>query len=112
MKLDPGMHIVMHLVFFWKTGCDSQVLPSWPHQPVLPTVGGSPAAVAHGGGNSKRYGPQRQMYISPKFWFDLLFFENHDKLNIKKFFWKLLAQVYGQQQTQRDLLQYLCVGTG
>jgi hypothetical protein len=26
------------------------------------------------------------MYISPKFWFELLFFENHGKLNIKKFY--------------------------
>jgi hypothetical protein len=25
------------------------------------------------------------MYICQKFWFDLLFFENHDRLNIKKF---------------------------
>jgi hypothetical protein len=40
--------------------------------------------VAHGGRNSKRRGPQRQMYISPKFWFDQLFFKNHDKLNINK----------------------------
>jgi hypothetical protein len=57
---------------------------TWPHWPVLPTVGGSPNAVAHNGGNSKRRGPRRQMYISPKFWYDQLFFENHDKLNIKK----------------------------
>jgi hypothetical protein len=28
--------------------------------------------------------PRRHMYISRKFWFDHLFFENHDKLNIKK----------------------------
>jgi hypothetical protein len=41
--------------------------------------------VAHGGKNSKRRGPRRQMYTSTKFYFDLLFFENHDKLNIKKF---------------------------
>jgi hypothetical protein len=60
-------------------------LRSWPHQPVLPTVGDSPAAVAHSGRNSKRCRPQRQMYTFTKFCFDLLFFENHDKLNIKKF---------------------------
>jgi hypothetical protein len=58
---------------------------TWPHRPVLPTVGGSPNAVAHDSRNSKRRGPRRQIYISPKFWFDQLFFENHDKLNIKKF---------------------------
>jgi hypothetical protein len=46
---------------------------TWPHWPVLPTVGGSPNAVAHNGGNSKRRGPRRQMYISPKFWYDQLF---------------------------------------
>jgi hypothetical protein len=40
---------------------------SWPHQPVLPTVGGSPAAVAYGGRNSKRRGPRRQMYTYTKF---------------------------------------------
>jgi hypothetical protein len=56
---------------------------TWPHRPVLPTVGGSPNVVAHGGRNFKRRGSRRQMYISPKFWFDQLFFENHGKLNIK-----------------------------
>jgi hypothetical protein len=55
-----------------------------PHRPVLPTVSGSPNAVAHGGRNSKRRGPRRQAYISLKFWFDQLFFKNNDKLNIKK----------------------------
>jgi hypothetical protein len=39
--------------------------------------------VAHGVRNSKRRGPRRQMYICRKFWFEHLFFENHDKLNIK-----------------------------
>jgi hypothetical protein len=57
---------------------------AWPHRPVLPTVGGSPNVIAHGGRNSKCHGPRRQIYICRKFWFDHLFFENHDKLNIKK----------------------------
>jgi hypothetical protein len=55
---------------------------TWPHRPVLLTVGGSPNAMAHSGRNSKRRGPRCQN-ISLKFWFDQLFFENHDKLNIK-----------------------------
>jgi hypothetical protein len=59
---------------------------AWPHRTVLLTVGGSPIVVTHGGRNSERHGPRRQMYICRKFWFDHLFFENHDKLNIKKFF--------------------------
>jgi hypothetical protein len=56
----------------------------WPNRLVVPTVGVSPNVVAHGGKNSKRRGSRHQMYISRKFWFDQLFFENHDKLNITK----------------------------
>jgi hypothetical protein len=33
MKLDPGIHICMHLVFFSKTGCDT---PSSSSSPWLP----------------------------------------------------------------------------
>jgi hypothetical protein len=39
---------------------------SWPQRPVLPTVGGSLAAVAHSGRNSKRRGSRHQMYTSTK----------------------------------------------
>jgi hypothetical protein len=39
--------------------------------------------VAHGGMNSKRREPRRQIYIFRKYWFDHLFFENSDKLNKK-----------------------------
>jgi hypothetical protein len=45
---------------------------TWPHRPILPTVDVSPNVV------------RRQMYFSPKFLFDHLFFENHDKINIYK----------------------------
>jgi hypothetical protein len=53
----------------------------------------APAAVPLGGkdltprgaaAGACRRGPRCQMYISRKFSFDHLFFENHDKLNIKK----------------------------
>jgi hypothetical protein len=54
----------------------------------------APAAVPRGGrdltprgatAGACRHGVRRQMYISRKFWFDHLFSENHDKLNVKKF---------------------------
>jgi hypothetical protein len=31
MKLDPGMHIGLHLVFFGKTGVTRAVLARWPY---------------------------------------------------------------------------------
>jgi hypothetical protein len=52
------------------------------------------AAAPHGGrdlthwdaaAGAWRHGLRLQMYICRKFWFDPIFFENHDKLNIKKF---------------------------
>jgi hypothetical protein len=59
--------------------------PAWRKNP-------TPAAAHHGGrdltpwdtaAGACRRGVRRQMYICRKFWFDHLFFENHDKLNIK-----------------------------
>jgi hypothetical protein len=53
-----------------------------------------PAAVPHGGRDLTPWGAAvgtchrgvwRQMYISRKFCFDYLFFENQSKINIKKF---------------------------
>jgi hypothetical protein len=38
----------------------------------------------HGGWNSCRCGVRRQMYISQKILFSYLFFENQNKINIKK----------------------------
>jgi hypothetical protein len=74
----------MALGFPDAVGCGIRV---WPHRPVLPTVGVSPNTVGHGGRNYKRRGLRRQIYISRKFWFDHLFFENPNKLNIKKSSW-------------------------
>jgi hypothetical protein len=60
---------------------------------VLPTVGGSPAAVAHSGKDSKRRAIRRQepdavgygvrCTFIENFDSTYYFFENHDKLNIK-----------------------------
>jgi hypothetical protein len=35
MKLDPGMHIGLHLVFFGKSGVRDSLLPSGPSAPLL-----------------------------------------------------------------------------
>jgi hypothetical protein len=56
MKLDPGMHIVMHLVFFGKTGVTESPLQKCPQcnrqcKSPLPVLTGGPQDLAH----SSRY---------------------------------------------------------
>jgi hypothetical protein len=81
----------------------------------------APAAMPRGGrdltlwgaaAGACRRGVRHQMYLSQKFWFDHLFFENHDKLNIKnsfsyRWFWKCHLVQYNQQEC---LLGYPCFG--
>jgi hypothetical protein len=50
----------------------------WPHQPVLPTVGGSPAAVARGGRYSKRRAMRRQEPDAVGYGVRYTFLENFD----------------------------------